>query len=79
MKRIIAGMLAIAILAAPCAYDAFSPEPCLSPLSWRCQRFLASYKSDYDCVGSPRSREMLPRTGMTLNEALLQMAPHSIC
>jgi hypothetical protein len=31
MKRIIAGMLAIAILAAPCAYDAFSPEP--SPLT----------------------------------------------
>jgi hypothetical protein len=31
MKRIIAGMLAIAVLAAPCAYDAFSPEP--SPLT----------------------------------------------
>jgi hypothetical protein len=31
MKRIIAGMLAFAILAAPCAYDAFSPEP--SPLA----------------------------------------------
>ncbi|MGK6315801.1 hypothetical protein [Neorhizobium sp. DT-125] len=32
MKRIIiVGMLAIAIFAAPCAYDAFSPEP--SPLA----------------------------------------------
>ncbi|MBO1909153.1 hypothetical protein J4G37_30360 [Microvirga sp. 3-52] len=31
MKRIIAGMLAIAVLAAPCAYDVFSPEP--SPLA----------------------------------------------
>jgi hypothetical protein len=51
MKRIIAGMLAITILAAPCAYDAFSPGP--SPLSSRCQRFLASYKSDHDCGGSP--------------------------
>jgi hypothetical protein len=31
MTRIIVGMLAIAIFAAPCAYDAFSPEP--SPLT----------------------------------------------
>jgi hypothetical protein len=31
MTRIIVGMLAIAIFAAPCAYDAFSPEP--SPLA----------------------------------------------
>jgi hypothetical protein len=30
MKRIIVGMLAVAIFAAPCAYDTFSPEP--SPL-----------------------------------------------
>jgi hypothetical protein len=31
MRRIIVGMVAIAIVAAPCVYDAFSPEP--SPLA----------------------------------------------
>lgn len=27
MKRLIVGMLALAIFAAPCVYDVFSPEP----------------------------------------------------
>jgi hypothetical protein len=53
MKRIIAGMLAIAILAAPCAYDAFSPEP--SPLAGllAMSTGLLTYNIKYDGVGSP--------------------------
>jgi hypothetical protein len=31
MKRLIVGMLALAIFAAPCVYDVFSPEP--SPMA----------------------------------------------
>lgn len=31
MKRLIIGMLALAVFAAPCVYDVFSPEP--SPLA----------------------------------------------
>ncbi|MBP1862263.1 hypothetical protein [Rhizobium herbae] len=27
MKRLIVGMLALAVFAAPCVYDVFSPEP----------------------------------------------------
>jgi hypothetical protein len=31
MKRLIVGMLALAVFAAPCVYDVFSPEP--SPMA----------------------------------------------
>lgn len=31
MKRMIVGMLALAVFAAPCVYDVFSPEP--SPIA----------------------------------------------
>lgn len=53
MKRIIAGMLAIGILAAPCAYDIVSPEP--SPLAglFAMSTSLLSYNLKNDGVGSP--------------------------
>jgi hypothetical protein len=31
MKRLVVGILALAVFAAPCVYDAFSPEP--SPIA----------------------------------------------